>query len=440
MGILGIQSASATKVMLCLSVVMLASCRLVIETDEKGAVVSRSGLFNCELPECAWNIDQEYSDTLTAIPANGYRFVRWNGFCSRFPTDKCQIELGPTPQEHMQYDGDISISAEFESSTKVRDWYRDADGDDYGDPTNSVTSGDQLPGFVINNKDCDDTNVQIAPGKPEKVDAIDNNCNGKIDEGFNARTWYRDHDRDGWGNPKVTQISERQPLEFVATNLDCDDNDNQINPEAQEIRDGIDNNCDGLVDETGLLFYPDIDGDGFGRKLGVIGAKVQPEGYTDNRDDCDDEDPQVNPNAEEVLDSVDNDCDGRVDENLVPERFYLDQDGDTYGDPADWMEALVQPEGYADNAGDNCPDDYNPFQKDKDGDGLGDACDDFTDSDGDDIQDSEDNCPLTWNPEQQDSDDNGIGDQCQEEEGEDEENEICTVISTRELVCVSTAK
>jgi len=429
----GKHGIASMRGILYVSIILLASCRLIIETDETGYIVSDSGLFSCELPECAWNIDQEYSDTLTAIPANGYRFVRWNGFCGSSPIDECELELGPTPQEYMQYDGDITISAEFEPKTTEREWYRDADADHYGDPTKSVTSSDQLPGFVINNKDCDDNNAKVYPRRPEKLDGVDNNCNGKIDEGFNSRTWYRDHDRDGWGNPKVTQVSDRQPLDFVATNLDCDDNDNQVNPEAREIRDGIDNNCDGLIDQTGLLFYPDIDGDGFGRKLGVIGAKEQPEGYADNRNDCDDENPRVNPNAVEVLDSVDNDCDGKVDENLVPERFYLDQDGDTYGDPADWMEALVQPEGYADNADDNCPDDYNPFQEDEDKDGLGDVCDDLTDSDEDEIQDSDDNCPYAWNPDQADADENGTGDAC--EDVDEDNTPACTVTEDGEWIC-----
>jgi len=67
------------------------------------------------------------------------------------------------------------------------------------------------------------------------------------------------------------------------------------------------------------------------------------------------------------------------------------------------------------NDEDNCPDTYNPDQKDSDGDGIGDACsgnDDDDDRDNDGIPNNEDNCPDTYNPDQKDSDGDGIGDAC----------------------------
>jgi uncharacterized protein (TIGR02145 family) len=78
---------------------------------------------------------------------------------------------------------------------------------------------------------------------------------------------------------------------------DCNDNDPAINPGAVEVCDGIDNNCNGQVDE-GF----DVDGDG----------------YTTCEGDCDDNDPNIYPGAEEVCgDNKDNNCDGAVDEGCI---------------------------------------------------------------------------------------------------------------------------
>jgi len=393
---------------------ILASCRLVMESDETGYILSDSGDLDCDQPSCTWQITEEVSDNLTAMPADGYRFVRWSGICSRFPTERCELVLAPTPAEFMEHDGDVPLWAVFEPQTKERDWFRDRDGDHYGNALVSIRTANPPDGFVVNKRDCDDTNPDAFPGNPEKRDDIDNNCNGKIDEGFDTPVWYRDHDGDGFGNPKVTRVSDRQPLDFVANRLDCDDNNHETHPEARELRDGIDNNCDGLIDEVLKVYYPDFDGDGWGRKQGSISAYEQPEDYVKNHRDCDDEDRRVSPQAKEILDGIDNNCDGKIDEGYIDKEWFKDQDNDGYGDRKDWQIGLEQPEGYVDNGQDNCPEDYNPRQRDADADGIGDVCDDFTDSDEDEVQDSEDNCPNEWNPEQEDSDGDGMGDACDE--------------------------
>lgn len=107
---------------------------------------------------------------------------------------------------------------------------------------------------------------------------------------------------------------------------DCNDNDATIYPGATETCNLVDDNCDGTVDEgVGTYFYPDNDGDGYGKdNSGVETGCSAPEGYADNEDDCDDTKASVYPGAHEYENGIDDDCDGLIDED------YVDNDGDGY--------------------------------------------------------------------------------------------------------------
>src|SRR5688500_840765 len=74
--------------------------------------------------------------------------------------------------------------------------------------------------------------------------------------------------------------------------VDCNDSDDRVYPGAYEACDGIDNSCDGVVDEGCNPAGTDNDGDGF-----------------DSTTDCDDSDPTIFPGAYEACDGFDNDCD-----------------------------------------------------------------------------------------------------------------------------------
>ena len=96
---------------------------------------------------------------------------------------------------------------------------------------------------------------------------------------------------------------------------DCDDSNPDINPEAEEVCDFIDNNCNGLIDEGAeSLWFLDEDADGFGSYENPIYRCEPLPGYVDNDLDCDDSNPTVYPNAEELCDELDNNCEGAVDE------------------------------------------------------------------------------------------------------------------------------
>ncbi len=117
-------------------------------------------------------------------------------------------------------------------------------------------------------------------------------------------TYYEDLDLDGFGNPSMSTDACTQPVGFIKDNTDCNDNVASINSEAFEVFDGVDNNCDGMVDEG----FTDADRDGYAAEL----------------DDCNDTQGSINPGVREAFDGVDNNCDGVVDED------FTDADGDRY--------------------------------------------------------------------------------------------------------------
>lgn len=189
------------------------------------------------------------------------------------------------------------------------------------DPPDSDADGDP------DDSDCDDSDPSIHHGAAEVCDGIDNDCDGQVDEGGVCdppRTWYRDADGDGDGDPGVMTQAVQKPAGYVANFNDCDDTDPDVNPAASEVCNGIDDDCDGQVDEGGVCdpprsWYRDADGDGYGNLNETTQAVQQPTGYVANDDDCDDRDSSVNPAATEVCNGIDDDCDGQIDEGDVCE-------------------------------------------------------------------------------------------------------------------------
>ena len=129
-------------------------------------------------------------------------------------------------------------------------WYADTDGDGYGDANSTTVACTAPPGYVSDDTDCDDTDAGVNPGATEVCNGIDDDCDGLVDESGGNATWYADTDGDGYGDAGSTVTACTQPPGYVADNTDCDDTNGSINPSADEVCDGVDNDCDGTVDQN----------------------------------------------------------------------------------------------------------------------------------------------------------------------------------------------
>ena len=251
---------------------------------------------------------------------------------------------------------------------------------------------EQPNGFVGNKLDCDDRNDSVHHRAKELPDGLDNDCDGQVDEGFTASRFFIDRDGDGFGDVESSLLEIQKPAGYVANNLDCNDSKAADNPEAEEVVDDRDNDCDGQVDEGINSYFPDVDRDGFGASDGAIQSLEPVEGHVGNNRDCDDNNDDIFPGAAETFDSVDNDCDGAIDEGFFARTYYRDADGDGFGDKTDTVSEVLIPEGYVTNGRDNCVAIRNPSQEDSDGDDIGDACDEVDNNDEEEVNGD---CSLT---------------------------------------------
>lgn len=183
-------------------------------------------------------------------------------------------------------------------------WYRDLDGDGYGDTLGFVDQCEGPPGTILNGEDCNDARPAINPTNQEVCNRIDDDCDGLTDDfdpsidPAGQTLFYSDADGDGYGDPASQTLACESVAGFgVDNDLDCDDTNEDANLSQN--------------------WYEDVDQDGFGAGAPVLFQCLDPgDGLVPEAVgvDCDDFDPFENPAVPEVCDdTVDQNCNLAVD-------------------------------------------------------------------------------------------------------------------------------
>ena len=225
-------------------------------------------------------------------------------------------------------------------------YFEDTDMDGFGDPLTAILACNPITGMVTNGLDCNDDDAAINPDVLELCNYMDDNCNLLIDEGVVLITFYADVDEDGFGDLLNDSLSCFIPDGYLLNSMDCNDADDNINPDAVESCNLIDDDCNSFIDD-GLLFtvfFADADGDNFGNALVDSLACSFPDGFVLDDSDCDDSEFLINPDALEICNALDDNCNVEIDETLFFDIYYIDADGDNYGDPlidSSWCSILI---------------------------------------------------------------------------------------------------
>ncbi len=248
------------------------------KTSVRGClIVLALGLVACSSAECPEGYtrvgDLCTQDADGGVPPDGT--LRDGATPSDVGTDACPSVAETCNEIDDDCDGLI------DEAMKRPVFYADVDGDGFGDDATATMRCTLPTGFVGMPGDCDDADPARHPGATETCDDIDSNCDGNVDADL-MTTFFVDADGDGFGDAGSTLSACSLPAGHATSSDDCDDTCGSCHPGGTEICDGLDQNCDGTVDDgVQTTFYLDLDGDGFAASAaGSMNACTMPTGYT----------------------------------------------------------------------------------------------------------------------------------------------------------------
>ena len=326
---------STMRTSLPLSITLAIACTPIGSKTPANTASNGSGS-TCESPTRVW--DDADGDGFGDATRSAYT-VCVVGTAQVTNNDDCDdtnADINPDAKDECNFIDDDCDQFVDEDEPPTRVWLDD-DEDGFGDAHGTAFSVCVPAGKnVTNNTDCDDTDPDVHPDAKDVCNYRDDDCDRFVDEDEPPTQVWRDEDEDGYGDANGTAFSVCVPGGKNVTNReDCDDTDAAVNPMAKDVCNYRDDDCDRFVDEDvpPTTVWDDNDGDGYGDMTGTpYSVCVQGSSQVQDNSDCDDSDSAVFPGATDTCNFADDDCDGLVDEDDLPDRVWPDSDGDGHGD------------------------------------------------------------------------------------------------------------